>query len=51
MGCHLMDAAFWSLNLRGPVQVSAVSEGGTDVTAPKWSIVTYEFPARGAWRR
>ena len=48
MGCHLMDAAFWSLNLRGPVRVSAVSEGGTEVTAPKWSIVTYEFPARGA---
>ncbi len=48
MGCHLMDAAFWSLDLRGPVRVSAVSEGGTEVTAPTWSIITYEFPARGA---
>ena len=48
MGCHLMDAPFWALDLRGPVRVSALSEGSTDVTCPHWSIVTYEFPARGS---
>lgn len=47
MGCHLMDAAFWALNLRGPVKVSAQSEGCTELIVPKWAIVTYQFPARG----
>src|SRR5258708_24204685 len=48
MACRLMDAPFWALNLRGPVKVTAQSEGGTEVTAPHWSIITYEFPARGS---
>ena len=47
MGCHIMDAAFWSLDLRGDVRVSAVSDGCTDVSCPRSSIVTYEFPQRG----
>jgi predicted dehydrogenase len=47
MGCHLMDAAFWALNLRGPVRVTAESTGANKVSGPKWSIITYEFPARG----
>ena len=47
MGCHLLDAGFWALDLRGPVRVSAVSEGNSDITGPVWSVVTYEFPARG----
>jgi predicted dehydrogenase len=48
MACHLMDAPFWALNLRGPVKVSAVSEGNSEVTCPNWSVITYEFPARGS---
>ncbi len=47
MGCHVMDAAFWALDLRGDVVVTAESEGGTDVSAPTSSIVTYQFPQRG----
>lgn len=47
MGCHLMDAAFWTLDLRGDVKINAVCEGASDVAAPAWSIVTYEFPKRG----
>jgi hypothetical protein len=47
MGCHLADAAFWALDLRGNAKISAISEGCTDVAAPAWSIVTYEFPKRG----
>lgn len=48
MGCHLMDGAFWALDLRGSMKVSAESEGCTDFSAPVWSIVHYEFPARGS---
>ena len=47
MGCHVMDAAFWALDLRGNVSVSAVSEGGTDVSCPHSSVITYDFPQRG----
>ena len=47
MGCHIMDAAFWSLDLRGNCSVSAVSDGCTEISCPTSSIVTYEFPQRG----
>lgn len=47
MGCHVMDAAFWTLDLRGNCTVSAVSDGATEVSCPHSSIVTYEFPQRG----
>ena len=46
MGCHIMDAAFWALDLRYPTSVEAVSSPVNDETAPSWSVVTYEFPAR-----
>jgi len=48
MGCHMMDAPFWALDLKYPTSVEATSEGGNDETAPKSSVVTYEFPAHGA---
>lgn len=47
MGCHIMDAAFWTLDLRGNVTVSATSEGNSEVSGPKSSVVTYQFPQRG----
>ena len=47
MGCHIMDAAFWALDLRGNCTVSAVSEGNTEISCPRSSIVTYQFPQRG----
>lgn len=47
MACHNMDVAFFALGLRDPVKVSAKSSGVHGETAPKWSIITYEFPARG----
>jgi predicted dehydrogenase len=46
MGCHLMDAPFWALDLRYPASVEAVSEGNNEESGPNWSIVTYQFPAR-----
>ena len=47
MGCHNMDLAFFALELRDPVAVSAISSNVNAETAPKWSIITYEFPPRG----
>src|SRR3989449_6212318 len=47
MACHNMDLAFFSLGLRDPVGVAAESSGINNETAPKWSIITYEFHPRG----
>ena len=48
MGCHFFDAALWALKLGHPTTVEAICEGNSKETGPKWSIVTYQFPARGA---
>ncbi|MBL9206841.1 MAG: Gfo/Idh/MocA family oxidoreductase [Opitutaceae bacterium] len=48
MGCHLLNAPFWALDLRGDVRLSAQSEGNSEVCAPKWSTITYDYPARGS---
>ena len=48
MGCHLIDAPFWALKLGAPTSVSAESTGLTDLAFPASSVITYEFPARGA---
>jgi len=47
MACHLMDPAFWALKLGYPTSVEAVHQGLTPDMAPNWSIITYQFPARG----
>ncbi len=47
MGCHIMDAAFWSLKLKYPTSVSAEGEPLMPETGPNWCIMHYEFPARG----
>lgn len=47
MGCHIMDAAFWTLDLRGNCTVSAESIDNSDISCPKSSVVTYHFPQRG----
>ena len=48
MGCHNMDAAFWALELGAPTSVVAEAAEIHPDTAPKWSVIRYEFPARGA---
>ena len=48
MACHMMDMAYWSLDLGHPTSVAAESHGGTSESPPEWSIITYEFPVRGA---
>jgi predicted dehydrogenase len=47
MGCHNMDAAFWALELGAPTSVEAEVSGISLQTAPKWSVIRYQFPARG----
>jgi predicted dehydrogenase len=48
MACHLMDAAFWGLQLGAPESVELTrSEGLTAISYPKSAVVTYRFPARG----
>ncbi len=47
IGCHTMDAAFFALNLHAPTAITAQTSGYNEFTYPDWSMVTYEFPARG----
>ena len=47
IGCHTMDAPFYALNLGAPIAVTAETSGYNEYTYPDWSIITYEFGARG----
>ena len=49
MGCHLLDVAFWGLELgrAESFSVEAESTGINGETFPKASTVRYRFPARG----
>jgi len=46
MACHCMDLPYWALKLDFPTSVVAQQEGMTSESPPRWSIITYEFPAR-----
>ncbi len=47
MACHTMDMAFWALDLKAPTSIVAKTSEVNNETAPKWSIIRYEFPKRG----
>jgi len=47
MACHNCDAAYWALELTQPTTISAETSGVNNETAPKWAVVTFEFPKRG----
>ncbi len=47
MACHLMDAAYWILDLGYPNRVAAECSRLYDETAPKSTRVTFWYPARG----
>jgi len=47
MAVHNADPAFFCLDLDAPTAVEAETSGSNDETLPKWSIITYEFPAKG----
>ncbi|MBM4023935.1 MAG: Gfo/Idh/MocA family oxidoreductase [Planctomycetes bacterium] len=46
MACHIMDMAYWALDLGAPLSVGAESGGQTRETGPDWSTITYQFAAR-----
>ncbi|MDR0352182.1 MAG: Gfo/Idh/MocA family oxidoreductase [Opitutaceae bacterium] len=48
MGCHILNAPFYALNLRGDVTVTAKHSGIAGGVWPEWAVITYEFPRRGA---
>jgi len=45
IGCHAMDCPFDVLKLGSPTSVEAETGPQSVWSAPKWSIVTYQFPA------
>ena len=51
MGCHILDPAFWALDLGHPTRVEASTThyqpGVSSETYPRACIVRYHFPARG----
>ena len=48
MACHIMDMAWWSLELGSPTSVSAQHSGNTDESAPNWAVIDYRFGYRGS---
>lgn len=47
MGCHIMDGAYWALNLGAPHTVEIVDSSPlSKEMGPVWSILRYHFPAR-----
>ncbi len=47
MGCHIIDPAWWALDLRYPTSVEAEPGPFNDQTYPTKTVVKWEFPARG----
>jgi predicted dehydrogenase len=46
IACHCMDASWTGLQLGYPTSVSAETSGTNEISFPKESTITYEFPAR-----
>lgn len=47
MGCHIIDPAWWALDLDAPVSIEAQPGPFNDETYPTKTIITWEFAARG----
>jgi len=47
MGCHIIDPAWWALELDAPTSIEAKPGPFSDETYPTKTIITWEFPARG----
>lgn len=47
MACHIMDAAYWGLDLGSPTSLEAYSAKNNDHSCPVSSVVQYEFGPRG----
>ena len=47
MGCHTANLPFMGLQLGAPTTITAETSEPKPDCFPAWSIITYEFPARG----
>jgi predicted dehydrogenase len=47
MGCHIIDPAFWALDLKYPITVEAHPAEFNNDTYPEKTVVRWEFPERG----
>lgn len=47
MACHTLNLPYWGLKLVHPTSFEAESSELKPESAPLWSIIRYEFPARG----
>ncbi len=47
MACHTLNMPFMALELRDPIAVSAETSGHNKETYPGWSVISFDFPARG----
>src|SRR5579864_4107566 len=47
MACHIMDVAYWALDLRNPSSVESIGEPHKPENGPISEVIHYEFPARG----
>jgi hypothetical protein len=45
MACHNMDPAFWTCKLGIPTTIVAEASAPAGIAYPKWSIITFKFPA------
>lgn len=45
MACHNMDPAFWTCKLGLPTSIKAEASAPAGIAYPKWSIITFDFPA------
>ena len=48
MGCHIIDPAWWALDLNYPTSIEARPGPFNKETYPQKTIITWEFPARGS---
>jgi len=47
MGCHIIDPAWWALDLKYPTSIEAQPGPFNEETYPEKTIIKWEFPARG----
>jgi predicted dehydrogenase len=47
MACHTLNMPYMALELRDPIAVTAETSGHNKETYPGWSVINFEFPARG----
>lgn len=45
MACHTVNMPYMALNLHDPIAVQAECSGHNGDSYPKWSIITFDFPA------